>query len=98
MNQFSDLLQKAAAEVRHYCATSPNAREFGEDRLLLLAHDMEAASALTNDADVERAIDAILYWITDWGPLTEKFAPSFDQAADALYRRRKRADKRANRQ
>ncbi len=93
MNQFSNLLQKAAAEVRNYCATSPNARNVGADWLLSLAQGMEDASVLRNDTDVERAIDALAYAIIDCGPLGEPFAPSFGQALDALERRRKR-DKR----
>ncbi len=110
MSQFSDLLQKAAVEVRHYCETSPNVRKFGRDWLLSLAHDMEVASLLESDGDwllslahdmevasllesdgdIERAIDALAYAITDSGPLAEPFAPSFNEALDALQRRRKR--------
>ncbi len=93
MNQLGDLLAKAAAEVRNYCATSPNARNIGMDWLLSLAQGMEDASVLRNDADVGRAIDALAYAIIDCGPLAEPFAPSFGQALDALERRRKR-DKR----
>jgi len=90
MSKVSDLLHKAAAEVRHYCGTSPNVRKFGRDWLLSLAHDMEVASLLKSDADIERAIDALAYAITDSGPLAEPFAPSFNEALDALQRRRKR--------
>jgi len=90
VNQFSNLLHKAAAEVRAFCATSPNAREFGTDWFLTLAEQLEAASTLESDADVERQIDALVYMMTDSGPLTVPFAPSFDQVVDALQRRRKR--------
>ena len=90
MSQFSDLLKKAAAEVRHYCDTSPNVRKVGRAWLLSLAHDMEVASLLKSDADIARAIDALAYAITDSGPLAEPFAPSFNDALDALQRRRKR--------
>ena len=92
MNQFSDLLQKAAAEVRNYCAMSPDSKQFEVAWLLALAQQMEVASALESDAEVERKIDALHYSIIDSGPLalTERFAPSFDRAVDALQRRRKR--------
>ena len=90
MNQFSKLLHNAAAEVRAFCSTSPEASQFGTDWLLSLAEQLEAASRLESDADVERRIDALLYMITDSGPLTAEFAPSFNQVADALQRRRKR--------
>ena len=93
MSQFSDLLKKAAAEVRTYCATAPDASEFGTEWFLSFAEQLEAASVLESDADVERQIDGLLYMITDSGPLTAQFAPSFHQVADALQRRRKR-DKR----
>jgi hypothetical protein len=90
VNQFSNLLHKAAAEVRAFSATLPEAREFGADWFLSLAEQLEAASTLESDADVERQIDALVYMITDSGPLTVQFAPSFDQVVDALQRRRKR--------
>lgn len=92
MNQLSDLLQKAAAEVRHYCVTSPDPKQFSVAWLLSLAQQMEAASALESDAEVEREIDALHYSIIDSGPLplTVRFAPSFDRVVDTLQRRRKR--------
>ncbi len=90
MSQFSNLLQQAAAEVREYCRTSPDAATFGIESLLWLARRMEVASALESDADVEREIDALAYLIVDSGPLTAPLAPSFTQALDALQRRRKR--------
>ncbi len=93
MSQFSELLRKAAAEVRHYCATSPEGQQSDRDWLLSLAHQMEAASALEGDAEVEREIDTLHYSIIDSGPLplAVRFAPSFDRAVDALQRCRKRA-------
>jgi hypothetical protein len=91
MSQFSDLLRKAAAEVRHYCATSPDVKQSDMDWLLSLAHEMDVASALEGDAEVEREIHTLHYSIIDSGPLplTVRFAPSFDRAVDALQRRRK---------
>jgi hypothetical protein len=92
MSQFSDLLRRAAAEVRHYCATSPDVKQSDMDWLLSLAHQMDVASALEGDAEVEREIDTLHYSIIDSGPLplTVRFAPSFDLAVDTLQRRRKR--------
>ena len=92
MSQFSDLLRKAAAEVRHYCATSQDVTQSDMGWLLSLAYQMDAASALEGDAEVEREIDTLHYSIIDSGPLplTVRFAPSFDRAVDALQRRRKR--------
>ena len=92
MSQFSDLLRKAAAEVRHYCATAPDIKQSDRDWLLSLAHQMDDASAVEGDAEVEREIDTLHYSIIDSGPfpLTVRFAPSFDRAVDALQRRRKR--------
>jgi hypothetical protein len=55
---------------------------------------MEAASFLEDDAEIEDAIDALAYSMVDSGPLTMQFAPSFDQALDALQRRRKRDARR----
>jgi hypothetical protein len=94
VNAFTGLLQKAATEVRHYCATSRKVREFDSAPLLSLASDMEAASALQSDADVEHAIDVLAQAIIDSGRLTEQFAPSFGRALDALQRRRKRERRR----
>jgi hypothetical protein len=88
MSQFSTLLQQAAAEVREYCRTSPDAATFGIESLLWLARRMEVASALESDADVEREIDALAYLIVDSGPLTVSLAPSFTRALNALQRRR----------
>jgi hypothetical protein len=90
MSQFSDLLRKSAAEVRNYCATSSEAKKLGIDWLLTLAQRMDLASALESDADAEREIDALAYSITDSGPLTAQFAPSFQQALGASQRRRKK--------
>jgi nicotinamide mononucleotide adenylyltransferase len=92
MSQFSDLLRKAAAEVRHYCTTAPDVKQSDIDWLLSLAQQMDVASALEGDAEVERQIDTLHYSIIDSGPLplTVRFAPSFDRAVDALQRRRKR--------
>jgi hypothetical protein len=92
MSQFSDLLRKAAAEVRHYCATTPDIKQSDRDWLLSLAQQMDDASAVEGDAEVEREIDTLHYSIIDSGslPLTVRFAPSFDRAVDALQRRRKR--------
>jgi hypothetical protein len=92
MSRFSDLLRKAATEVRHHCATSPDVKQSEMDWLLSLAHQMDVASALEGDAEVEREIDALHYSIIDSGPLplTVRFAPSFDRAVDTLQRRRKR--------
>ena len=73
MSQFSDLLKKAAAEVRAYSATAPGASQFGADWFLSFAEQLEAASAVESDADVERQIDGLLYMITDSGPLTAQF-------------------------
>ena len=94
MSQFSDLLKKAAAEVRAYSATAPGASQFGADWFLSFAEQLEAASAVESDADVERQIDGLLYMITDSGPLTAQFAPSFHQVVEALQRRRKRAKRK----
>jgi hypothetical protein len=94
MSQFSDLLRRAAAEVRDYCASSPDAGNFDKDWLLSLAQQMDVASAIDSDADVEREIDGMAYAITDSGPLTVQFAPSFHQALDVLQRRRKRERRR----
>ena len=46
MSQFSDLLKKAAAEVRAYSATAPGASQFGADWFLSFAEQLEAASAV----------------------------------------------------
>ena len=89
LNQFTELLQKAAAEVREYCATSAHAPKYGVDFLLTLAHDMEVAGAHDSDANVERALDGLAHAIIDCGPLGD-LAPSFWEAVGALDRRRKR--------
>ena len=90
MNQFTYLLRKGADEIRDYCRTSPDAQSFDVEWLQSLPQRMEAASSLEREADVEREIDALAYSITDSGPMTEKFAPSFTQALEALQRLRKR--------
>ena len=92
MTTFGDLLRNAAAEVRYYCATAPATKQVDLDWLLSLARQMEVASALQSDAEVERQIDALHHSIIDSGPLplTVRFAPSFDRAVDTLQRRRKR--------
>jgi hypothetical protein len=90
MNQFSHLLRKAADEVREYCRTSRDAPSFGVEWLQSLALRMEAASAVEDEAEVQREIDALAYSITDSGPLTDQFAPSFTHALDALQRLRKK--------
>ena len=90
MSQFSHLLRKAADEVRDYCRTSPDAASFGIEWLQSLAQRMEAASSFDSDAAIEREMDALAYSIIDSGPLTGQFAPSFNQALDALQRLRKR--------
>lgn len=90
MSQFTYLLHKGVDEIRDYCRTSPDAQAFGVEWLQSLAQRMESASALDREADIEREIDALAYAITDSGPLTGQFAPSFTQALDALQRLRKR--------
>jgi hypothetical protein len=92
MSRFSALLRKAAAEVRHHCATAPDVKQAEMDWLLSLARQMDVASALESDAEVEREIHTLHYSIIDSGPLplTVRFAPSFDRAVAALQRRRKR--------
>ena len=94
MNQFSDLLKKAAAEVRAYSAAAPDASQFSADWFLSFAEQLEAAGALESDADIERQVDGLLHMITDSGPLTAQFAPSFHHVVDALQRRRKRAKRK----
>ncbi|MBX2981606.1 MAG: hypothetical protein KF843_02940 [Flavobacteriales bacterium] len=89
MNEFTDLLRKAADEIRNYCRVSPDAQSFGIDFLQALADRMEIASSLESEAKVEQTIDALAHAIVDSGPLTEQFAPSFDRALDALQRLRK---------
>ena len=93
MNQFTNLLLKGAGEAHDYSRTSSDAQTFGVEWLQTLAQRMEAASHLEGQADVERAIDALAYSITDSGPVTERFAPSFRQALDTLQRLRKRGIK-----
>lgn len=93
MNQFTNLLLRAAEEAREFCRTSPNAQTFGVAWLHSLAQRMEEASQLDSQKQVEHAIDALAHSICDSGPLTDQFAPSFTQALDALQRLRKRVAK-----
>jgi hypothetical protein len=90
MSQFSALLEKGAGELRDYCQTSPEAKEFGVEWLQALAQRMEFASSLKSDAEVEREIAAIAYALCDSGPSSDDCAPSFMKALDALQRLRKR--------
>ena len=91
MSPYSDLLRRGGEEVREYCRTSRNAHRYGIEWLMSLANRMEAASCCSNEEDIETEIDALAHAITDSGPLTERFAPSFSEAVDVLQRRRKRA-------
>jgi hypothetical protein len=90
MNQFRDLLKQGAAEVRRYSKTSQNAAGVGLDWLEGIAGRMEDAARLENEGELELAIDTIAHLIIDGGPITEEFAPSFDQVLDAVQRKRKR--------
>ena len=89
MNAFSDLLRKAAAELRAYAAANTEPL-LENDWLEALARRMEAASNLPDGQALEDELDTLAYLIIDSLPLTPPVAPSFTQALDALQRRRKK--------
>lgn len=94
MNSYIALLQRGAEEAREFARSSPEAKAFSPDWLARLAKRMEAASHLSHDAAVERELEAIAYALTDSGPMSGHFSPSFGAALDALQRERKHRGKK----
>lgn len=94
MNSYAVLLQRGAEEAREFARSSPEAKAFSPDWLARLAERMEAASCLANDNEVASELEAIAHALTDSGPMSDDFSPSFGAALDALQRARKHRGKK----
>jgi hypothetical protein len=82
------MLEKAAEEI-HQFRQNESAQEFEDAWLDGLMSRVKRASFVNEKEAVEREIDIISRMIADSGPLTEKLAPSFWAALDAVQRGRK---------
>jgi hypothetical protein len=89
MSQYAALLRQGATEVREF-QRSAEANSFGTVWLESLAMRLEAASSVVDPLAIEREIKAIARSITDSGPTSNNFSPSFAKALDALQRAEKR--------
>ena len=88
MNQFSDLLIRAASEARSFKSTSRDPSAFETEWLSRFALQLEGA-ALLPAAQVDRAVQALARQLVDSGPLATEFSPSFDAVLGAAQRKTK---------
>ena len=89
MNSYADSLATARDEIRAFALTEEGRKwdSAWYDQIFSL---VEKAHSQTRDEGAERYLDMLLHAIVDSGPLGKAFAPSIDQAAEAMQRKRKR--------
>ena len=82
-NQWSDLLRKAAEEIRNHSLANP-----GSSELLFkqLSSEIEQLALLQHGIDLEQRIHSAARKMIDECPLSSDFAPSFQIILGALQR------------
>lgn len=95
MNTYSDLLRKTVEEIGGYL--SQNNLKDQDNKWELLVETINKAASCETDEEAEMQIREISYTITDIFPITEAFAPSFEEILGQLHhkeRRQRRSNKK----
>jgi len=93
MNTYSSMLEKAAEEI-HQFRKNKFTQASDDFWLQSLMSRMQRASSVIGRESVEREIDTISRMIADSGPFTERLAPTFYAALDAVQRSRKQSQRK----
>ncbi len=89
MNDFTQLLQQSAHEIREYGNSAKCSQHFEPEWLERLAQRLEKAGLAASNREAEQQIQLIAHTLIDSGPSTTECAPSFDLVLTALRKSRK---------